>query len=439
MASDLESCIAQAKVIDTHEHMRFEDQWVDEGPTDVLADLFHNYVTADLASAGAAPEAVRRVVEPGVDDDVEGRWAGIEAAWRLIETTGYGRAVATMADKVYGIEQITADALRGAQAKLEALRRPGGRLHLLRDLAGLDHIQTDNGMRTVRPDASGPGFFFYDISWLGFTYRGVDWELLERETDVAVKDLASLRRAFEAVFERHGPHAIAVKTQHAYLRTLKWEKRDDVDAERALQEMLKSIDEPDAATRLCIGDWCLARGAELAAEYKLPLKIHTGTYAGNNTMFTDRIRAGHLCPLLQACPDTRFVLMHIAYPYSEELVAMAKHFPNVWADMCWAWSINPRASEQFVRSFIHAAPANKLFAFGGDTSWPTSAYAYALQMRQGLTRSLEAEVAEGDLTETQAIAFARRVLHDNQVKCFDLEQTRALNIAAAAGSAQRTA
>ena len=113
---------------------------------------------------------------------------------------------------------------------------------------------------------------------------------------------------------------------------------------------------------------------------------------------------------------------------------MAKHFPNVWADMCWAWSINPRASEQFVRSFLHAAPANKLFAFGGDVGWPTSAYAYALQMRQSLTRTLERIVEEGDLTETQAIAFARRVLHDNQVKCFDLEKTRALNIAVAAES-----
>ena len=33
--------------------------------------------------------------------------------------------------------------------------------------------------------------------------------------------------------------------------------------------------------------------------------------------------------------------MHIAYPYSDELVALAKHYPNVYVDMCWAWSIDP--------------------------------------------------------------------------------------------------
>ena len=97
--------------------------------------------------------------------------------------------------------------------------------------------------------------------------------------------------------------------------------RDDADAERALQAMLRSIDDPDDATRLCIGDWCLARGAELCAEHGLPMKIHTGTYGGNNRLFAERIAAGHLCPLLVEYPDTRFVLMHVAYPCSGARVA----------------------------------------------------------------------------------------------------------------------
>ena len=42
------------------------------------------------------------------------------------------------------------------------------RLRLLRDDANLDHIQTDAKSMTVRPDLSGPDFFFYDISWVDF-------------------------------------------------------------------------------------------------------------------------------------------------------------------------------------------------------------------------------------------------------------------------------
>ena len=126
---------------------------------------------------------------------------------------------------------------------------------------------------------------------------------------------------------------------------------------------------------------------ELAIEHNLPFKLHTGYYAGNNRMPVDRIKAGNLCGLLAQYLDARFVLMHIAYPYSDELIALTKHYKNVWADLCWAWSINPYASSDFVRRFIHAAPINKLFVFGGDTRWPTSAAAYAFQTRFWLAKN----------------------------------------------------
>ena len=39
MPTDLQQFIDDATVIDTHEHMRPEDQWVHEGPNDVLQSL----------------------------------------------------------------------------------------------------------------------------------------------------------------------------------------------------------------------------------------------------------------------------------------------------------------------------------------------------------------------------------------------------------------
>ncbi len=142
-------------------------------------------------------------------------------------------------------------------------------------------------------------------------------------------------------------------------------------------------------------------------------------------MPVDRIRSGHLSGLLAAYPRARFVLMHIAYPYNNELVALAKHYPNVYVDMCWAWSIDPSTACDFVRRMIHAVPANKLFVFGGDSFWPNASVAYAIQARRWLTRALQAEVDDGLLTEQQAIAFATRIMRTNQEECFDLEGTRA--------------
>jgi predicted TIM-barrel fold metal-dependent hydrolase len=157
----------------------------------------------------------------------------------------------------------------------------------------------------------------------------------------------------------------------------------------------------------------------------LPFKLHTGYYAGHSRMPIERIRAGHLCELLARYPSTRFVLMHIAYPYNDELIALAKHYPNAYVDMCWSWSINPFVACDFVRRMIHAVPSNKLFAFGGDTFWPNAAVAYAVQARQWLTRALQGEVEDGLLTEREAIDLATRLMHANQQECFDIEGTRA--------------
>jgi predicted TIM-barrel fold metal-dependent hydrolase len=233
-----------------------------------------------------------------------------------------------------------------------------------------------------------------------------------------------------ALFRKYASCAIAVKAQHAYNRTLNWEARSDRDASRALTATLADDNKVSLADQLCLGDWCWARGVELAIEHNLPFKIHTGYYAGNDRMPVDRIKAGNMCALLAAYPQARFALMHIAYPYSNELIALAKHYPNIWVDLCWAWSIDPFSSCDFVRRFIHAVPVNKLFGFGGDTGWPTSSFAYAVQMRRWFTRALEAEIQEGLLSESQAIFVASRIMHDNAYDCFDIPGTRT-NIASA--------
>ena len=138
-----------------------------------------------------------------------------------------------------------------------------------------------------------------------------------------------------------------------------------------------------------------------------------------------RIAAGNMCALLARYPDARFVLMHIAYPYSDELVAMAKHYRNIWVDLCWAWSIDSHASRDFFRRFLHAVPSNKLFAFGGDTGWPTSTVGYAIQARSQILRGLEGEVVEGYMTEKDAVQIATRIMRTNQLACFDVDGTRA--------------
>jgi hypothetical protein len=50
---------------------------------------------------------------------------------------------------------------------------------------------------------------------------------------------------------------------------------------------------------------------------------------------------------------------------------------------------------------------------------------YATQARESLTRALQAEVDEGELTEAEAIRLATRFMRENQYAVFDVEGTRA--------------
>ena len=428
MATDLETHINETPLCDTHEHLRKENDFVENGP-DVLQDLFGNYVCADLVVAGASPEAANELVNSN-NPDVKARFEGIRGAWEAVRHTGYGEAVRLIGQHIYEMDELSPEGIEAAQATNEELRKPGQRLRILKELGNLDHVQTDDFCWSCLPDESGPDFFFYDISWAAFCGGTPDFEALANETGIQVKDISSLRQAMEAIFDKYAVHAIAVKAQHAYNRTLLWHERSDEEAAKALAVRLLDPENVSEEDRLCLGDWCWARGVELSIEHDLPFKLHTGYYAGHSRMPVDRIKGGNLCGLLAQYPNARFVLMHISYPYNDELVALAKHYPNVYPDLCWAWSIDPYSSCDFVRRCIHAVPANKVFIFGGDTGWPASSLAYAIQTRKWLNYGLQSEVNDGLLTEAEAIALATRLMYDNQYECFNVEDKKKTNVEA---------
>jgi predicted TIM-barrel fold metal-dependent hydrolase len=147
-------------------------------------------------------------------------------------------------------------------------------------------------------------------------------------------------------------------------------------------------------------------------------------------MPVDFIRAGHLCGLLAQYPKARFVLMHTAYPYSAELIALAKHYPNVYMDLCWAWAIDPFSTCDVIRRCLHAVPSNKIFVFGGDTGWPAASVAYAHQARRWFTRALQAEVDDSLLSEAEAIALATQLMSENQYACFKVAKKKQAAVAA---------
>ncbi|QXC52463.1 amidohydrolase family protein (plasmid) [Agrobacterium salinitolerans] len=424
MPTELTDFIYSSPMCSTHEHTEYEHYYCASKP-DVLTQLFDNYVVHDLRSAGAPEEKLGALIDPP-SGDVGNRFQDIQPHWNNIQHSGYAEAVTLTAMQLFGIDELTPDSVATAQHCNPYPGKEGERLAILKDVAGLDHVQIDTNSRPLPLEMIGQDFFLYDLNMFDFAAGNPDFNQIESQLGEKIESLEALEAAIGTLFAISSNYAVAVKTQHAYARTLKWSPRSNEEAALALQNVRQARSGASDADRLCLGDWCLSRIAEQCAAHNLPWKIHTGYFAKNNFMPTDNLRAGNLDGLIRANPRTRFVLMHIAYPYSDEMIALAKHYANVSVDMCWAWSINPLHASDFLRRYMHAAPKNKLFIFGGDAHLPAASVGYSQQCRNWFRRTLQKEMSEGFLIEKQAIELARFFMVGNPYDYYDLTSKKGI-------------
>ena len=100
---------------------------------------------------------------------------------------------------------------------------------------------------------------------------------------------------------------------------------------------------------------------------------------------------------------------------------MAKNFSNVTADITWLPIISPEIARQLLHELIETVPGNKIMAFGGDAMTVEMAYGHARMARQVVSRVLSEKVAEGYLSENEAVALAWRMLRDNPASFYKLK------------------
>lgn len=414
--------IAQTPIADTHEHLITATEYAALAP-DIINGLFgmHSYLLYEFVSAGCTYADIEAFLDQ-TDPDIVARWDRIAPYWRACRFTGPGEAVSLAAHALYGISELSGAALAEAATTHDRLLGTAGYSAILAQ-ANLSDIQVD-AFTWSPPDTTHAPLLRHDLNVESIASGSVSIATLAAHLGLPITDIATYRHALQALVARHAHECVAIKTQHAYARSLAWVPVDDETAAVALARTLAGHPlTPHEATVL--GDWGLAVISGTAAVHGLPVKIHTGHHAGNNTMHLEWLSPRLLTPLLRAFPTTHFVVMHIGYPYHDEVLSLAKHYRNVAVDLCWAWCLDPVATSQFVRAWIHTVPINKLYGFGGDAFLPAQTLGYALQMRQWLTRALRAEVESGALSVAAACQVATAILSENQNSAFAARSTGA--------------
>jgi uncharacterized protein len=411
--------------VDTHEHLIEESDRLQgvshpRVPCDDWALLLSHYLDSDLVVAGMAPDALRQFLSPGLDPIK--KWTLLEPHWAAVRHTGYAQAVRLACRALYGVADLSAATVAEVQAGYERTRRPGFYQKVLREQARIESCQVNCLTGEPFKESEQPTLLMQDLSIVGM-FAGPALAAYARPAGIEVTSLADWGRVMAWWFERYAAYAVAVKSQHAYSRDIDYQRIDAGIAEPVLQKILKN--EPvSPQERRHLEDHLFWEAVGRATEAGLPVKLHTGYYAGQNSMPLSRVarNASSAADLCRTSPRTDFVFMHICYPFYEDLLAVAKHYSNAYVDLCWAWIINPIATKDFLKKCLVTIPASKIFTFGGDYIPVEPVVGHAILARRGIALALRELVEEGWLELDEALDLVEPLMRGNARATFRLRE-----------------
>ena len=206
-----------------------------------------------------------------------------------------------------------------------------------------------------------------------------------------------------------GLHKVALKNALAYDRSVNF---DDVDEGLARAAWGKR--DPTPAEKKAFGDVVIDRLCKLAGERGIPFQMHLGSGLIRGSQPIEA--AG----LVERNPKTRFLLMHLAWPWTDELLGMAFVYRNIWIDLTWSWLLSPSRFIGSLRQAIDVLPDESRMMLGGDTWHVEEAYGAIRSARRLVGESLEQCVQAGQFRAADAERLARKIFHDNAASFFGL-------------------
>jgi len=413
----LREYIFSIQIIDTHEHI--PDEAAACADTLGFFNFFEHYVSSDLVSAGMPRASLEAMRNPDNGLSQEERWALMAPWWPFARTTAYGRAMIEYMRELFGADEIDAGSVAALSRRIVGARQPGWYRTVLRERAGIDkalvirwpgqHVDVDRELFRAVPI----------LDHYATPATRADLEALEKEAGHGIQTLGRLMDAQEALLDTFAAKGIAaVKIFLAYRRTLQFDRYTRAEAARAFDRLWLSQEQDMTFDDLKpLQDFMTRRVVGLAAERGLPVQIHTGLQEGNGNHL-ENSRPTLLTDLFFDYPDARFVLFHAGYPWAGAVAALAKNFPNVYADLCWMPAVSPAFAARALDEWIETIPCNKIFAAGGDSNYAEGAFGHCNRARLVACDALSRKVEQGYFDVTEARGLAGRILRENARELF---------------------
>lgn len=420
--------VSETVLIDTHEHLPDESKRLSATPPlNIVNDwstLFSHYINSDLRSAGMTEKDLNRFL--GKDADPHEKWKLLKPWWQAVKHTGYGQATAISIKELYGIDKLSSDTITKLQDSFENLLKPGIYEYVIKEKAGIESCQVNSLTDDLITETEMPLLLMQDLR-IDHFFTWFQIDAFSKRAGIRVNDLQDWYKVIDYFFGKYGPYAVGVKSAAAYSRNIDYEQIPAEKASPLFGRLINGEKLPPDEQKM-LEDHLFWYAVKKSTEYNLPVKLHTGYYAGYNDMPLSKV-AGNAIAAADLCrhsPETQFVFFHIDYPYYEDMLAVSKQYTNAVIDMCWSWIINPVGAKDFLKKFIVTAPANKVLTFGGDYIPVEPVLGHAIIARKGIALALSELVEEQWITLDDALLLTDDIMHANARKIYDLKTKTAL-------------
>ena len=398
------------EIIDCHEHLLPEKERL-KMSVDVFT-LFSHYTHGDLILAGMTEVDYQSLFNQNIP--LERRWALFEPYWQQIRWGSYARAALLAAKEFYGFEEISSKTYAPLSEAIKRANKSGIYERVLVKACKIRTALTQcRGTQVDTPLLTPVVEMFHQMdNWEALAHPGFNPDASVRSLD----DYLDTLRAY----------IIRVKTEGAVGLKIISKPYQQPDRQKALStfEHLRSgkesspkVSNPIFMAPNPLTDYVIDQMISFATQQDLIIAVHTGYWDDFR-----KLHPLHMIPILQRHPQARFDIYHLGYPWMRETLMLGKGFSNVWLNLCWVHLISQRFATIALDEAIDLLPMNKLLAFGGDYEKPVEkVYGHLVMARENVVGVLAKRIVERQMTESQAIAIARKWFWENPKEFYGLE------------------
>jgi predicted TIM-barrel fold metal-dependent hydrolase len=395
--------IAQFTIIDAHEHLPPEKEYLAKGYSGL--NFFAGYVWHDLGSAGLPLEFKARMRDTDLTE-VRQWWPVIRPYWEQARHGSYARAALLTARAVYGLPDINDQTIEALAEAVRENNRPGLYRRILGDICRVERALTCQPHTRFQDDP-----LLRPVTQL-VPFQPANLAEAEQhaaEVGVALRDVEDAAAAARARLARDRDEgAVGFKTV-AYSRG-----RPDVHAARQAFRGLRNTGH--AANPSAIEDYVHDEMLKAAAELDMTVAVHAGVWGDFR-----RMDPKNFIPEIERHPSLRIDLFHLGMPMVRDAVMVGKNFPNVSLNLCWSHVVSQRMARHGLDEALDLVPINKIIAFGADYRVVVEkAVGHLIMARENVAAVLAGRVEDGEMDEATAVGIARRWFYDNPKRIYRL-------------------